>query len=131
MNEVFVPESPEHAADSVMTWQQGETLPTPHQGWSQRQMLSPSATSLENCSQVGFNVGQIQSMLQIMQSSIEANFKDVQGMLTDLEVRITNVEDNHKQLSLNSSTPTSFSFEGVTEFGRKRRSPPELQVCMA
>ena len=127
MNEVFVPESPEHARESVRTWQQGETLPMPNQGWSQSQTLSPPASSPENCCEVG-SIGQIQSMLQVMQDSIEANFKDVKGTLSELEVRITNVED--KQLTLNPSTPTSSSSESVTEFGRKRRNPPELQVCM-
>ena len=92
-------------------------------------MLSPAASSAENGSQVG-SISQIQSMLQVMHNSSEANFRDVKGRLTELEVCMTTVEHKNKQLEVNPSTPTSFSSESTIEVGRKRRNPPELQVCI-
>ena len=41
---------------------------------------------------------------------------------------MTSVEEKQKEVVNNVSTPSSSSSESTNEFGRKRRSPPALQV---
>lgn len=126
MNELYVPESPEHPCmQENVAWQPGDMLPISNQHASPSQMpystTSPNRTS---------SISQIQSILQSMQSSIETNFRDVKGRLTELEARMTGVEEKQREVvnNVHVGTPSSSSSESATEFGRKRRSPPELQV---
>lgn len=125
MNELYVPESPEHASmQENVAWQPGDMLPISNQHASPSQMPYSVAASPTQTS----SISQIQSILQSMQSSIEANFRDVKGRLTELEARMTGVEEKQREVVNNVGTPSSSSSESATEFGRKRRSPPELQV---
>ena len=68
-------------------------------------------------------------MLQSMQSCIENNFQDVKGRLNELEDRMAGIEYKQRQFELQHASPISSS-ESASEKGRKRRSPPELQVCI-
>ena len=68
-------------------------------------------------------------MLQSMQSSIESGFQDIKGRLTQLEGRMEKMEEKHKQYDLLQVSPTSSTESSSSgERGRKRRSPPQLQV---
>lgn len=69
-------------------------------------------------------------MLQSMQSSIDSDFQDIKGRLTQLEGRMEKMEEKHKQYNLLQVSPTSSTESSSSgERGRKRRSPPQLQVC--
>ena len=69
-------------------------------------------------------------MLQSMQSSIESGFQDIKGRLTQLEGhRMEKMEEKHKQYDLLQVSPTSSTESSSSgERGRKRHSPPQLQV---
>ena len=54
------------------------------------------------------------------------SFDEVKGRLSDLEAQMTRVEEKQTEVVCLANTPISSSFEN--ELGRKRRSPPELQV---
>ena len=108
---MFVPESPDRSY-----WRPGQLLPntgrptsfhdpTPH----------PEA-----------EVAELKSLLQGLQSSVETNFKEIKEHLTNLEERVAKVEG--KQEELQSTHGSSASSSGQSD-SRKRRSPPELQVC--
>ena len=124
MNDVYAPESPDHISmrDSI-AWQAGDLLPISSQHSSQNKVSTLVASSPGQLS----SISQIQSMLQSMQRSIESNLKDVKERLTEVEARMTGVEEKQKEVVNNVGTPSSSS-KSATEFGRKRRSPPELQV---
>ena len=118
MNEVYVPESPIREC-----WQPGQTLPiTPP--YRQQHQLEQANDSRSSSLSTG---NDLQTMLHAMQSSTESNFQDIKGRLSQLEDRMEHIEDKHKQYDLLHVSPASSS-ESYNEKGRKRRSPPELQV---
>ena len=121
MNEVLVPDSPVRENTCIPTWQPGQTLPC------RRPSFSPVLSEACGPSSEASSLTQIQNMLQSMQNTIDTNFKDVKERLADLEDRMMGVEEKQK-LTNQSGTPTSSSCESPSEFGRKCRSPPELQV---
>jgi len=99
------PEIPYH-------WEAGQVLPIRHSQHSSGQQ-SESVSSLK-------------CMLQSMQASLEKNLNGLQVRLNDLEDRIENIEK--KEQCLDSTPGSSSSSDSQCEKGRKRRSPPELQV---
>ena len=121
MNDLYIPDSPERTMnENTMTWQPGETLPV-----SRRP--GPQPFSAEAQPSQSTSMSDIQIMLQSMQSSIEKSFDDVKGRLSDLEARMTGVEEKQQEVVNIANTPTLSSSEN--ELSRKRGSPPELQVC--
>ena len=128
MNEVLVPDSPVRENTCIPTWQPGQTLPCRRPSFSPVLSEAHVASSLTQIQvHVASSLTQIQSMLQSMQNTIDTNFKNVKERLADLEDRMMGVEEKLK-LTNQSGTPTSSSCESQSDFGRKHRSPPELQV---
>lgn len=106
-------------------WQPGQTLPilpraiSHHQ--SQLQDDHPPA-----------EINTVQSLLQTMQHSLESSLRGIEDRLGGLEERMGGIEDKQKEFQCSSSTPASSVGSPLicdNEKGRKRRSPPELQVC--
>ena len=112
---MYVPDTPEHE----MYWRPGQTLPT-----------TSAASTLSR--PPGYGQPDLQSKIQEMCSSIENNFKDLKCLITELQGRVASIEDRQKQLELQHSSPptSSPSSSETSERGRKRRSPPELQVLV-
>ena len=112
---MYIPETPEHER----YWRPGQTLPPT----SAASTLNPSP---------GYERPDLQSVIQEMRSSIESNFKDLKCHITELQRRVANIEDRQKHLELQHSSPptSSTSSSESSERGRKRRSPPELQVLV-
>ena len=67
-----------------------------------------------------------------MQHSIENSLRGIEDRLGGLEDRMGNIEDRQREVqSLNSTPGSSFDSPSCdSEKGRKRRSPPELQVWL-
>ena len=92
MNDLYIPDSPERTMnENTMTWQPGETLPV-----SRRP--GPQPFSAEAQPSQSTSMSDIQIMLQSMQSSIEKSFDDVKGRLSDLEARMTGVEEKQREV---------------------------------
>ena len=125
MNEMCIPSTPEHLQEDD-SWQPGDIIPTSASVESGSVPFSAQNQPLQ-----ANLMSEIRSMFQTMQTSIEKSFDDMKGKLTDLETRISGVEDKQQLAIVNASTPMSSSSESASEFGRKRRSPPELQVRMS
>ena len=111
---VFVPNSPEH---EQRCWGPGETLP-------HNPTYTPQPNHYLHQQQEEVD---LKGLLQGLQSSVESNFKDIKTKLCHLEDRVAKVEE--KQGNLVCSPSISSSDSGQCD-GRKRRSPPELQVCI-
>ena len=123
-DDIYVPESPER--ESV--WQPGQTLPL-SVSYPQPRTFEQLNYSADNHLPGSCTLTELHCLIQSMQSSIENNFQDVKGRLNELEDRMASIENKHKEFELQHASPVSSS-ESSTENGRKRRSPPELQVCI-
>ena len=100
-----------------MYWRPGQRLPT-----------TSAVSNLSQPPDCGWP--DLQSTVQEMRNSIESNFRDLKCHIAELQGRVASIEDRQKQLEFqHSSSPTSSTSSSETsERGRKRRSPPELQV---
>ena len=112
---MFIPDTPEHER----YWRPGQTLPH-----------TSAASTLSQSSDCGRP--ELQSIIQEMRSSIESNFEDLKSHITELQGRVASIEDRQKQLDLQHFSPptSSTSSSESSDRGRKRRSPPELQVLV-
>ena len=100
---MFVPESPARSEIEIPLWQPGQALP-----------IIPQPSQQPD---------DIRAILQSMQHTIESNFEDIKGQLSELESRISSVEKKQQELPC---TPSS-SEESV-DGHRRKRNPSELQV---
>lgn len=70
---------------------------------------------------------ELQSVLQSIRYTIDANFEELKDKLSELETKVKTIEE--KQLELEKTGPgNSSSSESPSEHHRKRRSPSDLQV---
>ena len=84
-NDVYVPESPERSdCVPIPLWQPGQLLP-----------VAPQPPQQQNG---------VQALLQIMQHTIESNFSELKGKLSELDTRITKVENNQNESQLQSTS---------------------------
>ena len=104
--DMFVPDH--ESSEPEECWRPGQVLPPIHH-------TTPPQLDL-------------QSILQDMQNSIESNFKDLKAHLANLDSRVADIEQKQSQLDLPISSATSTPTSSESDAGRKRRSPPELQV---
>ena len=128
-NDVYVPESSERS-DCV-------TVPVWQPGWS----LAVAPQPLQQQDDVW-------ALLQIMQHTIESNFSELKGNLSELDTRIIKVEENQKKCQLKGNLSeldtriikveenqkkcqlqsTSSSSKDSPSCQRRRKNPAELQV---
>ena len=97
-----------------MHWQPGQSLPT-----------GPRPVELESQENID-----LQNMLQSMQHTIESSFEEVKEKLSELEGRITRMEEKQLQLEKDRPGTSSSSEESPSDHQRKRRNPSELQVSI-
>ena len=105
-NDVYVPESSERSdCVTVPVWQPGRSLAVAPQPLQQQD--------------------DVRALLQIMQHTIESNFSELKGNLSELDTRIIKVEENQKKCQLQY---TSSSSKDSPSCQRRRKNPAELQV---
>ena len=92
---------------TIPVWQPGQSLP-----------VAPQPPQQQD---------DIRALLQIMHHTIESKFSELKGKFSELDTRITKVEENQKQCQLQS---TSSSLEDSPSCQRHRKNPAELQVLL-
>ena len=102
------------------TWLPGQTIPF--------RMPNPVQSSAGvDPSPIG-----LQTMVQTIQATIDSSLQGVKERLSGLEVRLKNIEENqahHPPINLSPNGSMIESPSSENSYGRRRRSPPELQVC--
>lgn len=125
---VFYPQTPSNRAGASVNSARLDSLSeSQDEGtyWSPGQTLPPLSSS-----DTTNEILELQSMIQDMHRSVQMNFKDMNSHISRLEDRVSAIEVKQRELtSTNSSSSTTPSGSPSPEmFGRKRRSPSELQV---
>lgn len=115
--------SPQHQC-----WQPGQRLPiatSPPRLMSQPPQYSYSAEGHHTR-----NLRMVESMVQSLQGTINTGFANVKGRLDRIEDRVAKIEESNELLQTSHSESPLPPPAATTEKGRKRRSPPELQVAL-